>query len=101
VRIRRAAHDLQRLSVAGIDHADPQPVGIGMLFRRQNLDHLERRVLRRRVFDTFDLEADHRQFRRDLVERGVGVEMLFQPGERELHGLRPPASVGKSSGRKP
>jgi hypothetical protein len=27
--------------------------------------------------------------------------MLLQPGEGELHVLSPPASVGKSSGRKP
>ena len=45
-----------------------------------------------------------------LVERLVGVEMLLQPGEGEFHRaqavppsspLNPPASVGKSSGRKP
>jgi hypothetical protein len=36
-----------------------------------------------------------------MSERRVGVEMLFQPGKGEFHPLSPPASVGKSSGRKP
>ena len=35
------------------------------------------------------------------VERLVGVEVLLEPGEGEFHELSPPASVGKSSGRKP
>ena len=35
-RIRRAAHDLHRLAVAGIDHADAQPIGVGMLLGRDH-----------------------------------------------------------------
>ena len=35
-RIGRAAHDLHRLAVAGVDHADAQPVGVRMLL---GLDH--------------------------------------------------------------
>ncbi len=30
-RVRRAAHDLDRLAFAGIDHADAQPVGVRVL----------------------------------------------------------------------
>ena len=44
---------------------------------------------------------DHRELAHDVVERSLGVEMLLQPGESELHVLKPPARVGKSSGRKP
>ncbi len=32
-RIGRAAHDLHRIARAGVDHADAQPVGVGMLLR--------------------------------------------------------------------
>ena len=53
------------------------------------------------VVDALDLEPDHRELGHDLVERSIGVEMLLQPGQGELHALSPPASVGKSSGRKP
>ena len=55
----------------------------------------------RLVLDALDLEPDHGELVDDLVERRVGVEMLLQPGEGEFHELNPPASVGKSSGRKP
>ena len=87
---------------AGIDHADAQPVGVGMLL---GLDHArdgERRELFALVLDALDLEPDHGQLVGDLAERAVGVEMLLEPGEGEFHHeLNPPASVGKSSGRKP
>ena len=53
------------------------------------------------VLDAFDLEPDHGELVDDRGERLVGVEMLFQPGQGEFHELNPPASVGKSSGRKP
>ena len=101
-RIRRAAHHLHRIARAGIDHADAQPVGIRMLL---GLDHArdgERRELFAHVLDALDLEPDHGQLVGDLAERAVGVEMLLEPGEGEFHHeLNPPASVGKSSGRKP
>ena len=32
---------------------------------------------------------------------GIGVEMLLQPGERELHRDSPPVIEGTSSGTKP
>ena len=56
---------------------------------------------RRLVLDVLDLEPDHGELVDDLAERRDGVEMLFQPGQGEFHELSPPASVGKSSGRKP
>ena len=42
--------------------------------------------LRRRVFNAFDFEPDKGEFRRDLIERSVGLQVIFQPGEREFHG---------------
>jgi hypothetical protein len=37
---------------------------------------------------------DRRQFRRDRLQRGLGVEMIPEPGKSELHcGVRPAAEV--------
>jgi hypothetical protein len=101
-RIRRAAHDLYwRHTVAGVDHADPQAVGVGMLFGRDHARDRERRQRFRLVLDVLDLKPDHGELVGELFQRLVGVEMFFQPGESELHELNPPASVGTSSGLKP
>ena len=79
-RVGRAAHDLDRLAVAGVDHADAQPVGVGMLL---GLDHARDdvgRELLALVLDVLDLEPDHRELVDDLIERRIGVEMLLEPG---------------------
>ncbi len=55
----------------------------------------------RRVLDAFDLEPQHGEAARDLVDRGVRFEMIFQPAQRELHGSSPRSRLGTSSGRKP
>ena len=83
--IRRAADDLHRRSLAGVDHADAQPIGVRMLLRRKNLHDPERRKGRRPVLDAFDLEADDVELADDGVERRLRIEMLLQPGEGELH----------------
>ena len=87
--IGRAAHDLHRLAVACVDHADAQAVGIRMLF---GLDHPrdgEGREQFRLVFDFLDLKADHGQLVRDRRQAFARVEMLFEPIECELHGVTP------------
>ena len=53
------------------------------------------------VGHALELEAEGRQPVGDGVEGGVGLEMLLQPGEGELHGLSPPIRLGVSSGTKP
>ena len=111
-RIRRAAHHLDRIAGAGIDHADPQPVGVGMLLGLGDARDDERREQLGLVLDALDLEPDHGELVGDLAERMIGVEMLLEPAEGEFHHgdlrtwaphheLNPPASVGRSSGRKP
>ena len=71
-------------------------------FSAETTDAIDQRLeLRRLVLDVLDLEPDHGELVDDHAERFVGVEMLFQPGQGEFHVLNPPASVGKSSGRKP
>ncbi len=84
-RIGRAADDLHRIAGAGVDHADPQPVGVGMLLGRDDARDGERRQRLAAVDDVLDLEADHGELVDDRVERLVGVEMLLEPGESEFH----------------
>ena len=83
-RVGRAAHDLHGLA-AGVDHADPQPVGVGMLFGLDDARDDEAVVFGARVLDAFDLEADAGQRIDDLGERGRRVEMVLEPGEGEFH----------------
>ena len=73
----------------------------GMFLGRDHGRNHERLEQRRLVLDALDLEPDHGELVDDFAERSVGVEMLFEPGQREFHELNPPASVGKSSGLNP
>ena len=83
-RVGRAAHDLHRTGTR-LDRADPEPVGVGMLFGLDDITDNEARVFGARVLDAFDLEADARQRVDDLGERGLRVEMVLEPGEGEFH----------------
>ena len=53
------------------------------------------------IGDLLDLKADHGQLAGDLVEACVRVEMILQPGQRELHRLSPPCKDGTSKARNP
>ncbi len=55
------------------------------------LDHIANdKILQRlrRIVDAFHLKTDARQRLDDHVERGVGVDVVFQPGEGEFHFTR-------------
>ena len=82
-------------------HAHAQAVRIGMLFGGNDLRDHERRERLRLVVDALHLKPDHGELVGEFFQRLVGVEMVFQPGEGELHVLNPPLSVGTSSGLKP
>ena len=85
-RIRRAADHLhRRATIAGVDHADPQPVRIGMLLGGNHPRDGERRQRLGLVVDMLDLKPDHGELVGELFQRLVGVEMFLQPGEREFH----------------
>ena len=105
VRVGRAAHDLNGFvtfcDLADVDHADAQPVGVRVLLGGNDIGDDEGLEQAGLVLNAFDLEPDHGELVDDRSERLVGVEMFLQPGQSEFHGLNPPASVGKSSGRKP
>ena len=84
-RIGRAADDLHRRAVAGVDHADAQPVGVRMLFGLDDARDDEAGVFGAGIFDALDLEADARQRLDDFGERRLRIEMVFEPGEGEFH----------------
>ena len=99
--IGRTADDLDLGAVARIDDADTKTIRIGVLLGGEHACQAEGGVLLGRVVDRFDLEADHGELVDDAGKRHRRIEMLFQPGEGELHDDSPPASDGRSSGRKP
>ena len=84
-RVGGAADHIDDLAGTGVDLADLQPVGIGVLFRRD--DVADDKVLQplALVLDTFDLETDHVQRVGDLVGRRVGFKVLLEPVKSELH----------------
>ena len=99
-RVRRAADHLNLLG-PGIDDADPELVGIRVLFGADHMGDRERRQFGGAVDHLLDLQADVGQFVDDGLQVGIRLQMLLEPGEREFHRLNPPPSVGTSSGTKP
>jgi hypothetical protein len=101
--IGRAAHHLQRLACTGVDGQHLQLVGIGMRRGGQHPRDPEARQLFRRVRQLLDLDPERVELRRDVLRGRLGVEVVLQPGERELHARAPtPAdSVGWSRNEKP
>ena len=57
----------------------------GMLPRLDDIGDDEGLQPLRRVRQLLELQAEMRQRLGDLVRRGVGVEVVFQPGESEFH----------------
>ena len=100
VRIRRAADDLHLLR-ARIHQADPQAVRLRMRLGGEHARRREGSQVARAVLDAVHLETQHGQRLADLLERGLGVEMVLQPGEGELHSTASAIRPGMSSGRKP
>jgi hypothetical protein len=87
-RVRRAADDLHRCAaVAGLHHADPQAIRVGVLLGGDHARDRERRKQLRLVLDVFNLKPDHGELVGERLKRLVGVEMFLQPGEGEFHGL--------------
>src|SRR6516225_968123 len=84
-RIGRPAHDLHGIARAGIDHAHAQAVRVRMLFGRYHPRDGERRQHLAPVRDALDFEPDHGELVDDRRKRRVGVEVLLEPSEGELH----------------
>ncbi len=87
-RVGRAADDLQH-ALAGIDLADAELVGVGVLLGLDDAGDREGLELRRRILDAFDLEADGGERIGELLDGRVRLEMIAEPGEGEFHGRCP------------
>ena len=83
-RVGRAANDL-RLPVRSRHLAHTQTVGIGMLLGLQHLSDGEILEPRAAILDALDLQPDIGQRLGNLVERGFGLQMVFEPGQGEFH----------------
>ncbi len=99
--IGRAAHDLPGGARAVVDLEQPQLVRIGMRACLEHPGDAERAQRIGGVFHPFELQPDRGQPVGDFGQARIGIEMLFQPGEGELHAPTPPLSVGTSSDENP
>ena len=104
-RVGRAADHLH-LFLAGVDHADLEPVGVRMALGRNHRGDGEGFEPGGAVLDRVDIVAEHDQPLDDRRQRRVGVEMGLEPAQRRLHAAAPPLSgprtiEGMSSGRNP
>ena len=90
--IGRAADDLnlfhRRTGTAriGRDTAEAQAVGIGMGLRLDHLGDAEGAQLFGGIIDAFDLQPQIGEGMGDRVQRRLGREVIFQPGQGEFHG---------------
>ena len=99
--IRSSANDLDFLTAAGIDGEDLELVRLRMLLRGENLGDAERGQRLRRIGDALDFQSDRRQLVGDFSRGAIGLEMLLEPAQAELHAPTPPEIVGTSSALKP
>ena len=97
--VRRAADDLN-LAPVGLDEANAETVGVGVLLGLLHAGHGEGSECCHAVDDFLDFKADPEQSLDDGVETCLGIEMLLQPRKSEFHD-RPPARVGTSVKEKP
>ena len=84
-RVGRTAHHLHDAR-ACLDLADAKLVRVRVRLSLKHARDGKILELRRRVFDAFHLKSDEGQLCCDLVERSIGLQVVFQPGEREFHG---------------
>ena len=107
--IGRAADDLQRIALTGVDRQHLELVGIGVRRCGEDLGDTEAGKPRGGIVNPLDLEPDRVECRGDLRDGGRGVEVVLEPGKREFHDIpapyagvpTPPDRVGTSSAEKP
>ena len=83
--IGRAADHLHRRAGPGIHHADAEAVGIGVRLGFDDMADDKILQRRRRIVDMLDFQPDAGERIDDSVERRLGVEVVFEPGEGEFH----------------
>ncbi len=73
-------------AVAGVDLADPEPVGVRVLLHREHAaDHEALWRADAGVADPLDLDRVHRELVRDVLHGEVGVAVRAEPAQRGLH----------------
>ena len=98
-RVGRATDDVEQFAGAGIDLADLELVGIGMLFGADDLRHDEFFECLALILDALDFEADSGQRDGDFIAGSSGLKMLLEPVEGEFH--RYMLSVDSTYSRRP
>ena len=83
------ADEPAKLALAGVDGQHLQLVGIGVARGGQHVSNAEASQLLRRVFHALDLKADGVQPIADFRNGGGGLEVVLEPGQRELHARAP------------
>ena len=92
----RPAHDLHGRARAGVDGADAEAVGVGVLRGFDDAGDGEAAELLGRVLDTLDLEADAGEGVGDVGQGSLGVEVVLEPGKREFHDDNPGRGLAMS-----
>jgi hypothetical protein len=80
----RAADDLLA-AVDGVDLADAQPVGVGVLHGLDDARDREGREPGAGILDVLDLQPGHGHGLGRLRHRGGGLQVIPEPGQGELH----------------
>ena len=96
MRIGRAADNLFG-AFKRLDRTDFQLVRIRVFFRPGDMRHGKGRQGFSRVVDMLNFKTGHGHRFNDLVDGGIGFQMLFQPGQGEFHWLAPAISCVSSS----
>ena len=100
LRVGGAAHHLD-FAGAGLDAAHLEAVGVRMGCGLDDAGDGEITQAPGAVIHALDLEADHVQGLGDGRDGRVGLEVLLEPTEGELHASSPVVMVGTSRARKP
>ena len=83
--IGRAADHLQRIAFPGVDGQHLQLVGIGVRRGGEHPGDAEAGQLRGGILDPLHFQPDGVQRGGDLGNGSLGIEVVLEPGERELH----------------
>ncbi len=84
--VRRAAHDLPRFALPHVDHADGQPVRVGMAVGAEHAaDHEVLEAADAVPEQRLDLGAGHGQPVLELREAQPGIAVVVQPDQRDPH----------------
>ena len=99
--IGRAAHDLQRLAVAGIDGQHLQLVGLRVTLGGEDFGDRNGRSASAGLAMPSTSIPTRVSAVGDVIDACIGIEMLLEPRQSELHAPTPADKVGTSRKPKP